>query len=129
MRFRAVFAVAALAFALAPATLPDLPGMGPAQKAVGGKTPSAPTSTPTTHANPALPTTRTASSRSPLTADAAKTIRNLPGTGVLPVIGKVGGLTSAHGAIPGPDGLVVLAALGSFAALGSLYLLRRLNRI
>ena len=82
MRFRVVFAVAALAFALAPAaraaTLPDLPGMGPAQKAVGGNTPTASTSTPTTQAKPALPATRTAPSQSASTADAAKSIRSLP---------------------------------------------------
>ena len=50
MRFRVLFAVAAVAFVLAPAaraaTLPDLPGMGPAQKAVGGKSAATSVSTP-----------------------------------------------------------------------------------
>jgi len=135
MRIRVVLAVAALAFVLAPAaraaTLPDLPGMGPAQKAVGGGATTTSASTPTTRAKRMTPTTTSAStSEASTTADAAKTIRSLPGGAALPVIGKVqSGLASARGAIPGPDGLVVLAALGSFAALGSLYLLRRLNRI
>ncbi len=133
MRFRVLFAVAAVAFALAPAahaaTLPDLPGMGPAQKAVGGQPAATTVSTPTRRMNTATPTTSTSNANSLGAADAAKSIRGLPGAGVLPIIGKVGGLASAHSTIPATDGLVVLAALGSFAALGSLYLLRRLNRI
>src|SRR5438067_12317004 len=99
MRFRVLFAVAAVAFVLAPAeraaTLPDLPGMGPAQKAVGGKSAATSVSTPTSRTKPATPTTTTASAQSSVTADAAKTIRSLPGAGAIPVIGRVGGLTSA----------------------------------
>lgn len=134
MRFRVVLAVAALAVALAPAahaaTLPDLPGMGPAQKAVGGQSVATTASAPTsrTHRTPTV-TANAASSSKTSTADAEKTIRNLPGGAALPVIGKVGGLTSSHSAVPGTDTMVVLAALGSFAALGSLYLLRKLGRI
>jgi hypothetical protein len=56
----------------------------------------------------------------------------LPGGDVIPALsGRVNaGLSSAHSPLPaGPDGLVLLAALGSFAALGALYMLRRLGRI
>jgi hypothetical protein len=133
MRFRVVLAVAALAVALAPAahaaSLPDLPGMGTAQKAVGGQS-TATTTAPAVHKRTVPTTAASSSSQSPSTTDMAKTIRSLPGGSMLPVIGKVqGGLTSSHGTIPGMDTMVVLAALGSFAALGSLYLMRRLNRV
>jgi len=133
MRFRVVLAVAALAFAIAPvaraASLPDLPGMGPAQKAVGGNSVATTSSAPATRTKRTLPVTATSSSsQASVTDSGAKAIRNLPGAGALPVIGKAQ-RTSARSAIPGQDTLVVLAALGSFAALAALYMLRRLNRI
>src|SRR5439155_6174562 len=108
------------------------PGMGAAQKAVGGKE-ATPTASTTSRAKPPLPVANasaSSSSGSLNTADAAKSLGNLPGTGAIPVIGKMSGaMTSSRGAIPGADNLVVLAALGSFAALGALHMLRRLGRI
>jgi hypothetical protein len=133
MRIRVAFAVAALALFAAPAavasTLPDLPGMGTAQKATANQTIATPsaakTSTVTTNATPVV---QKASAAAGSTADLAKPIRSLPGGNLIPAIG--GSVkTSSRSALPGPDGLVVFAAIGSFAALGALYLLRRLGRI
>jgi hypothetical protein len=134
MKVRVVLAIAAIALAVAPAaraaSLPDLPGMGPAQKAVGGSATT--TTAPATRTKPAVPASVSAASSGSQasTAEAEKTIRGLPGAGAIPVIGNTQSKpASSHSTIPGMDNLVVLAAIGSFAALGSLYLLRRLNRI
>jgi hypothetical protein len=133
MRLRVCFAVAVLALAVAPAagaaTLPSLPGMGVAQKAVGTDTASTAQTTRITRTKRTPPTTSSASASSSDTSQAAaKTIRDLPGGGALPVIGKAQ-TTSSHSALPGADSLLLLAALGSFTALGALYSLRRLGRI
>lgn len=138
MRLRIAFAVAVTALCAAPvaraASLPDLPGMATAQKATGGGTLATPSggraATPASAAQPAVKAS--ASAPSATSADLAKPIRALPGGAVIPALsGRVSaGLSSSRTALPiGPDGLVVIAALGSFAALGALYLLRRLGRI
>lgn len=134
MRFRVVLATALFVFALAPlahaATLPDLPGMDAAKKAIGNRsaTTSSTSSTPTRPSTPTGGSTVGTTSNS-VGSDAAKAIRNLPGTGAVPVIERVdGGLSRSDSPIASPDSLLVLAAFGSFAALGSLCLLRRLGR-
>jgi len=133
MRFRVVFAIATFAFVIAPvaraATLPDLPGMGPAQKAVSGHDVTTTSSAPSRPSLPAAakPATTTSSAQTSISPDAVNTIKSLPGEGAVPVISTL--KTSAHSPIAGQDTLVMIAALGSFAGLGALYMLRRLGRI
>jgi Flp pilus assembly secretin CpaC len=141
MRLRVVLAVAALALALAPAahaaSLPDLPGMGPAAKAIGqhAQTADSTTAAPvrTTGSAPSGVASASGASTAPaagVNAQLVKPITSLPGGGAIPVIGALRGATAAsRGVVPGPDALVVIAALGSFAALTALYMLRRLNRV
>ena len=136
MRSRVVLAIVAVAFVAAPvahaATLPDMPGMGVAEDAVSGRASTTTTTKSAPAPKPAVPGTPTTSDAKPSTslAEAAKSLSKLPGTGVIPSLSKASAnLTSSRSVIPGPDALVMLAAFGSFAALGALYMLRRLGRI
>jgi hypothetical protein len=126
MRTRIVLGLAAAALCLAPvaraSTLPDLPGMGPAQKATGGTTPAlgeakVTQNTPTTSDHRPLAQTTTGSK------PASKPTLSLPGAGALPAVGS-GTFASEHSS-PANAGLVVAAALGSLAALAWFYYLRR----
>ncbi len=138
MRSRIVLGVVAIVFVVTPVahaqTLPDLPGMDAANRAVGGRSVTTSTSTKTAPAPksavPSTPATTSDATGSVSTTEAAKSLRNLPGTGAIPSLSGVqANLTTSRSVMPGPDGLVVFAALGSFAALGALYMLRRLGRI
>jgi hypothetical protein len=105
-------------------SLPDLPGMGSAQRAIEGKTASGSRSgnapAPTASAAPA-PQGGSQSSSS-VKPSSAGSIMKLPGTGSIPAISD---LASHRSALPRTDTLLLLAAIGTATALGMLWAVRR----
>ena len=137
MKFRYTFVLTTIAFAfgLAPlahaASFLDLPGMGTAQRAVpsASPAPAAPSQQSSNVRAPALPNSSVPKSPSTTTAQTLP-LQSLPGAGVLPFLsGKLGAPSSSRSPLPSPDALLIVAAVGSFAALGALYTLRRIGRI
>ncbi len=106
-------------------SLPGLPGMGVAEKALegrGGSSQSFSGPAPSASSAPA-PRGGTTSSSS-VKPSAADSIMKLPGTGVIPAIAKATQAAS-HSRLPSTDVLAVLAAIGSATALGMLWAVRR----
>lgn len=103
--------------------LPDLPGMGAASKLVGGQA----TATDETDASQKDGTTQSVvttegAADSKAETDATPSLPDLPGLGMLPAIKA----EKAKASLPvSGAGLEAWAALGTVAAVGGLYALRR----
>ncbi len=111
-------------------SLPDLPGMKTADDAVKARSSSTPTPSPSASVSrssaPSIATSVSPVSTPASTSVASRVqpILNLPGTGIIPVIGDMA-KTSQRTKTVRADVLFLLAGVGTATALGMLWAVRR----